>query len=195
MKTLLFNPFKKYSERHLFIIGVVFTLIGTALGYVFKTRFDGVIDSHIVSDIMWDKVLFDNIINIFCLILFLYISAKYINKKTRIIDIITTSMIARTPIYILPLFNINDVMSMAVKEIIQNSTYGPELINHVSFFSLFLVIVFSIVSILFLVWYIALLFNGFKVASNAKEKISVILFILSVLLAEILSKILIYQFN
>jgi hypothetical protein len=37
------------------------------------------------------------------------------------------------------------------------------------------------------------LFNGIKVASNAKGKTPIILFIISLLLAEILSKFLIFQ--
>lgn len=107
MKSLLFQPFEKYSEKTLLLLGIIFTLIGSFIAYAFNIRFDGVLDVHIVSDALWYQTLIDNLINIFCLIIFLYSSAKYINKKTRIIDIITTSIIARIPLYLLPLININ----------------------------------------------------------------------------------------
>ncbi len=173
--------------------GVIFTLIGSIIASSFNIRFDGVIDIHIVPNALFYQTLLDNLINIFCLVLFLYISAKYINRKTRLIDILTTSVVARAPFYLLPFFNINGIIGRASEEIIQ--IVNPELISQISSTNLFIISVFGINTILFLVWYISLLFNGFKVASNAKGKVPIILFIVSLLFAEILSKFLIFQFN
>ncbi len=193
MKTLLFKPFEKYSEKTLLFAGLIFTIIGSYLAYLFKTRFDGVLDIHIVPNTFFYQTLLDNLINISCLVLFLSISTKYINKKTRLIDVFTTAIVARTPYYLLPFFNINGLVGKASEEIIQYA--NPELISQISFSSWLIIILFSLISILFLVWYISLLFNGFKVASNAKGKTPIILFSLSLLLAEILSKFLIFKFN
>lgn len=193
MKILLFKPFEKYSEKTLLLVGVIFTLIGSFVSYTFNIRFDGVFDIHFVSNALFYQALLDNLINIFCLILFLYISTKYINKKTRLIDILTTSMVARVPFYLLPFFNINGMIGKASEEIIQFA--NPELISQISSSNLFIIVVFGIITILFLVWYISLLFNGFKVASNAKGKVPIILFSISLLFAEILSKFLIFQLN
>ena len=102
MKILLFKPFEKYSEKRLLLIGVFFTLLGSFFAYVFNIRFDGIIDIHIVPNTLSYQALLDNLINIFCLVLFLYISTKYINKKTRLIDILNTALVARTPFYLLP---------------------------------------------------------------------------------------------
>lgn len=191
MKLLLFKPFEKYSEKTLLLIGVFFTLLGSFFAYVFNIRFDGIIDVHIVPNTLYYQALLDNLINIFCLVLFLYISTKYINKKTRLIDILNTALVARTPFYLLPFFNINDVIEKASEEVIQFA--NPGLISQISSSNLFIIIVFGLISILFLVWYISLLFNGFKVASNAKGKTPIILFVISLLLAEVLSKFLIVQ--
>ncbi|PKG43647.1 hypothetical protein [Psychroflexus sp. MES1-P1E] len=191
MKILLFKPFEKYSEKTLLLIGVFFTLLGSFFAYVFNIRFDGIIDIHIVPNTFSYQALLDNLINIFCLVLFLYISTKYINKKTRLIDILNTALVARAPFYILPFFNINGVIKKASEDVIQFA--NPELISQISSSNLFIIIVFGIITILFLVWYISLLFNGFKVASNAKGKTPIILFVISLLLAEVLSKFLIVQ--
>jgi hypothetical protein len=193
MKTLLFKPFEKYSEKTLLLVGVIFTLIGSFVAYTFNIRFDGVFDVHIVSNTFFYQALLDNLVNIFCLIIFLYISTKYINRKTRLIDILTTSMVARVPFYLLPFLNINGVISRASEDIIQFA--NPELISQITFSNLLIITVFGIITILFLVWYVSLLFNGFKVASNAKGKVSIILFIISLLFAETLSKFLIFQLN
>ena len=191
MKILLFKPFEKYSEKTLLLAGVFFTLLGSFFAYVFNIRFDGVIDVHIVPNSLPYQALLDNLVNIFCLVLFLYISSKYINKKTRLIDIINTALVARAPFYLMPFFNINGVIQKASDDVIQFA--NPELISQISSSNLCILIVFGIIAILFLVWYISLLFNGIKVASNAKGKTPIILFIISLLLAEILSKFLIFQ--
>jgi hypothetical protein len=193
MKLLLFKPFEKYSEKTLLSVGVIFTLIGSFAAYTFNVRFDGVFDVHIISNTLFYQALLDNLVNIFCLIIFLYLSTKYINRKTRLIDILTTSMVARVPFYLLPFLNINGVIEKASEDIIQFA--NPELISQISSSNLLIITVFGVITILFLVWYVSLLFNGFKVASNAKGKISIILFILSLLFAEILSKFLIFQLN
>ena len=103
MKTILFRPFERYSEKTLVIVGVAFTLIGSLLGAVFQGRFDGVLDMHFVPSTSFYQVLIDNVINIFCLVLFLFLSAKYINNKTRLIDILTAAMVARIPYYFMVL--------------------------------------------------------------------------------------------
>lgn len=193
MKTLLFKPFERYSEKTLLTVGVVFTLIGSFIAYLFHIRFDGLIDFHIYKDATFLQVLIDNIVNVFSAVLLLFIMAKFINKKTRLVDIIATSLVARLPYYLLPFFNINNALGKSGKEIEQ--LINPELIDQISFSSLAIIIVFVIVSILFLVWYIALLYNGFKVASNAKGTKHIILFSVAILLAEILSRFLINQLS
>lgn len=193
MKTILFRPFERYSEKTLVIVGVAFTLIGSLLGAVFQGRFDGVLDMHFVPSTSFYQVLIDNVINIFCLVLFLFLSAKYINNKTRLIDILTAAMVARIPYYFMVFGNINNTMSKASEEIMQ--LVNPEMVEQVGTSSLLLVIGFGLISIVFLIWYIALLYNGFKVASNAKGNTPIVLFILSILLAEVLSKVLIHYLN
>ena len=191
MKILLFKPFEKYSEKTLLLVGIFFTLLGSFFAYVFNIRFDGVIDVHIVPTSLPYQALLDNLVNIFCLVLFLYISSIYINKKTRLIDIVNAALVARAPYYLLPFFNINGVIQKATNNVIQFA--NPELISQISSSNLCILIVFGIIAILFLVWYISLLFNGIKVASNAKGKTPIILFIISLLFAEVLSKFLIVQ--
>ena len=58
---------------------------------------------------------------------------------------------------------------------------------------LIFILLFAMLTLAFVVWFFALLWNGFKVATNAKGIKPVILFIIAVLLSEIISKtILIY---
>jgi len=63
------------------------------------------------------------------------------------------------------------------------------------FDNLILILVFALIGILILVWFVVLAYNGFKVATNAKGTKSTLLFIVSLLVAEILSKIIFHQIS
>lgn len=192
MKTILFDPFKKYQENTLFIIGLISLIFGSLLAYLLFARFDGVLDLHFVPHItVWQPFL-DNTINSIALTGILFLIAKYINKKTRLIDILNSVLIARIPYYILPLFNINNFIADAgnvfTNAFILNSTMNPA---DISTKALLIIVFFALISIMILVWYMALLYNGYKVACNAKGIKSVLLFVVAIIAAEIVSKMLI----
>ncbi|TDE45997.1 hypothetical protein E0I26_04735 [Flavobacterium rhamnosiphilum] len=193
MKTLLFNPFEKYSDRTLIAFGLLFSLIGGYLGFVFNARFDGVIDLHFVEKVSVYQPLFDIAIDIFCSSILLFSVGKLINNKTRFIDILSVSMIARIPFYFLSFFNINNLMYNISKRIL--SMIAPEKIHNFVITDIPVLLVVSMTTILFLIWLIVLLYNGFKVATNAKETKHTLFFIGALIFAEILSKILIITLN
>lgn len=200
MKTILLNPFKKYSERTLLGIGVVMLLIGSFLGFYFQARYDGVLDLHFVKNIQWQEPLFDNLINIFSLSSLLFIVGKYLNRKTRLIDILNTVLIAQLPFYLMTLTNINGFMVKSSEKLLtvlmpQGSNVpvlNPQEVMPIINDSLGFILFSSATSILVLVWVIILLYNGFKIAVNAKGTKAIVLFIAVILLAEILSKLILY---
>lgn len=196
MKTVLFNPFEKYTENRLLVLGILITLIGSYLGYLFHGRFDGVIDLHFVPSITLFEPLIDNLINIFSLFLFLFVLGKYINPKTRLIDILTPVMIARLPFYLLTFSNYQNYISGVTEKLIASIDFQntPTDLN-IATSDLVITLLFSGISILFLVWFIILLFNGFKVATNSRGIKNNLLFAGAIILAEILSKIIFIFLN
>ncbi|NDI97542.1 hypothetical protein GWA97_00445 [Flavobacterium sp. LaA7.5] len=191
MKTILFNPFIKYSEKQLLLAGVLFTITGTIAGYCFSTRFDGALDAHISPNITLAESFTDNACNIISLFVSLYLAARYINKKTRGIDILTTILVARLPVYFLSLLNIGNSLYGISKKIITSNPYDLNL----TYTEVITLLFYLIITLSFVVWYIVLLYNGFKVACNAKTVKHNILFAVALLVAEILSKILISIIN
>jgi len=193
MKTLLFKPFERYSEQKLLIAGLLFTFLGTYTAFAFGFRLDGVFDAHLSKDISLLKVMLDAAINIFSLFFFLFIAAKIVNGKTRAIDILNGIMVSRLPLYLLTFFNINQWIGKSTDRIGQ---YTPnELIQHINPSDIWAIAIFGLVTIIFIVWLIALLYNAYKVACNAKGLKATVLFIAALILAEILSKVLIHNFN
>jgi hypothetical protein len=184
MKKILLNPFEKYNENQLFLFGVLITLLGSYLAYYFGARLDGALDLHFSDGIELKQPFLDNAINIPTLVIFLYIAALSINKKTRIIDIMNTVLVSRTILCIIPLFNIGGLMYTPGEDPMSMST--PEMAIQ---------IIFAIILIAFIIWFIALLYNGFKVATNLKTTKHKIIFAVAILAAEILSKYIIITLN
>jgi hypothetical protein len=189
----LYNPFELYSERQLLIFGLVMTLIGSFLGYSFNGRFDGIIDFHLLESVTFFEVVLDNLFNTVLLTTLLFITGKLINSKTRFVDVLNASLIARFPFYILPFCNFNNVMYD-----VSNRTYDIMVagsFNAISTPDIILLMLFSFVAIFTLIWFSVLLWNGFKVATNAKGIKNIILFIFTILVVEIVSKYIITTFN
>lgn len=195
MKKLLFKPFEKYSETKLLTFGIPLTIVGLLIGVVFNARFDGVLDVHFFEDVSIITAILDFLIAIFCLLLFLFVAAKIVNEKTRFIDVLSTIIIARVPIYLLSFFNFKNKLGVISQKLIDHLSETKGAFKHLEKSEMGLLITASLASVLITIWYISLLYNGYKVSSNAKGTKSTVLFITALLLAEIVSKILIENFN
>lgn len=193
---VLFNPFEKYSEKTLLIFGITATVLGSLLGYLLNARFDGIIDMHLVQEVRFQNILIDNLINTLVLFILFFAFGKIINPKTRAIDILNVSMICRIPMYLVALGNIGGYLERAT----QNMIDGIDLENlqnvpQFELLDLSVILIFSVISIGFLVWMIVLFWKGFKTATNTKGTKNIIIFIVLFIAAEILSKYLIGTFN
>ncbi|MFK7756075.1 MAG: hypothetical protein AB8B53_04000 [Flavobacteriales bacterium] len=192
MKTLLFKPFDRFSETALITVGLIAAVIGSYLAHLFQVRFDGALDLHFSPDLVSLETAFiENGINIACLTLFSFIAGKLINKRVRLVDLLAVSLIARIPFYLVSLMNSSNALSAASNEVLE--AVRAESLESISSSSMMLLGVLALVSILVLVWYIALLWRGFKVATNAKGSTHIIYFIGALLVAEVVSKLLIVQ--
>ncbi|MDT0293328.1 hypothetical protein ACFQ3R_08300 [Mesonia ostreae] len=186
---LLYNPFERYQERTLILVGSLALVAGAVLAFFFKARFDGVLDLHFASQIELWQAFADQGVNVACLLISLGAVAFYMNKRTRIIDMLAVCLFARLPYYLLSVFNVNGLMVRISEEILKDPMALAK--GDIAIANLFLLLVFSGFSLLAIVWQLALLYNGTKVASNAKGTTYTILFVIAIIVAEILSKLLI----
>lgn len=182
MKKLL-NPFETYSEKQLLFFGLIGSLVGVIVAYLFNARFDGILDIHFDEMVTWKEVIVDNLINVLVLSVLLFAVGKIINPKTRFIDLFNASLICRIPYYFMPVFNSNNYMFQIGEEIMSTIQKGN--FNEISTMSVISNLIFAVLAIISLIF---LLWNGFKIATNAKGKKPIILFVTGLLLAEILSK-------
>ncbi len=196
MKKVLFNPFEQFSERPLILFGISVTILLSMTGAFFNARFDGVIDLHFSTPTFFINTLTDNAINIVILSLALFTLGKYRNNKTRFVDVFTASLIARIPYYILPFFNWNNTVLVESEKLLkQFMTVQPGVAPQFETTNMLVLVLFAGFSLLFLAWFIYLLYQGYKVATNAKGGIEIVLFGVTILIAEVFSKIIFYLIN
>lgn len=196
MKKVLFNPFEQYSERQLILFGIAITLVLSFTGAFFNARFDGVLDLHFSTPTFFINTLTDNVINIVILTIALFTLGKIRNNKTRIIDVFIASLIARIPYYLLPFFNWDNLILKESENLLkQFLTLQPGMIPEFHGSQLLILAVFSLISIVFIAWFLYLLYQGYKVATNAKGAVEVVLFGITILIAEVISKSIFYILN
>ena len=182
MKTLLFNPFSKYSETTLLVVGLAATVIGSFAAYSLGFVFDGVLDIHTSNFSFVNNILY-NFINIAIVTLMVMAVSYAVNKKTRFVDILNAALLYRIPFYI-SLFFLNIEAFKKTSELIVESRST----NNITSGDFAVLMLVSGISLVMLVWAICLLVNGFKVATNVKKTVHYVLFAVALLVAEILSK-------
>lgn len=189
MYKIFYNPFEKYAAEKLVPFGILSVLIGAFLAYCFNAEFDGALDLHFDNSVNIYQILTFLIVDIALLSFSLIIFGKYINPKTRIIDIYATVLVAKIPAYLFTFLNINNYSYNLSQKIVKSFlTKNAIEIDTIDYFALSIQ---TIASMILIVWTIILLYNGFKIATNAKETKDKILFAVAILIAEIISKIII----
>ena len=194
MKKYLLNPFEKYSEKSLLLIGLLGACLGILFSFLFDVRFDGAIDMHLVNQLSLNQATIDLCINTLVISILLFVAGKIYNSKTRFIDILATTLVSRIPLYFVPLLNISNTIGQATEQLL---TLIKDPLNmdfsSISSSDLTIITIFAIVGIAATIWSIALLYNGYKVASNAKKSRAIVHFVVALVLSEIITKVIFYQ--
>lgn len=197
MKELLFNPFKRFAGVQALLAGIAILLLTALLASSFGLRYDGAIDAHFVSaekKVTFLTSVLEQLTNIITVSIFLYLAAFVAGARhTRPIDVVGTIALARFPYMFIPLLNIGGFFS--------NISFAAENINNqedaLAMFqdtNLVMLLLLSIPIIALVVWFVALLFNAYKVSTNLKGSKLIASFIVGLLLAEIVSIIIIRNY-
>jgi len=188
MKTLLFNPFERYSEQQLLLFGSITAVVGVVCASLTNTHFDGVLDTHFGRNVSLKTAALQSLINSVSIVLVFYPLGKWINSKTRLIDIFNLSLIIKIPAYFMMPLNINNWAYLKTEPLME-SLSNPFNIQLTTELIVFLTLT-SILAIVVLVWLFVLLYNAFKIATNLKETKHIIMFVIAIFVAEIVSKVL-----
>ncbi|SFD80028.1 hypothetical protein SAMN05518672_103265 [Chitinophaga sp. CF118] len=181
MKTSwIFNPFTYIAGLKSLIIGWILILITACIAYYSKTHFDGVVDAHVwLGDLSIKYYFLEPVVDWGCLVLVIFLAGKFFSVSSiRFIDVAGTLALARAPMLFLAIVNF---ALPGIKDIYQ--------MDALAILAIFTTVILEI-------WMIALMYNAFKVSCNIKGNKAVGVFIASLIIAEIFSKIflhLLYQ--
>ena len=189
----LFNPFRFIAGFKALLLGLTIILISGLIGSFSNTHFDGVLDLHTgAAAPMW-FFLVEGLIDWICLAVPLFLFGLIVSRSSfRTIDVLGTQALARWPYLIAALAmlpNANKrVLAYLMSKLIQTAPAAA--INPAD------VLVFGfamIVVLLMTIWMVALMYRAYAVSCNIKGARAVVTFIVSLLGAEVLSKITIYS--
>ncbi len=183
-KKFMLNPAEYLAGSMGLLVGFIGMLITVLAGYYTRGHLDGVVDMHLGKQFsllaQTEEVFLVWIITF----LALFISAKIISKTSfRIIDLLGTLAIARIPlILLLPI----SYFCVPSEEVLKKLT---DTSHQIAFSEVAPLLVIGIVSFVFIAWVCVLMYNAFCTSCNVKGKNALISFIIAMLAAEILSKI------
>ncbi len=180
MKKWLFNPFIYIAGARSLIFGWAVMLLTAFIGHFNKVHFDGVIDLHSGRETPIWFYFADQFIDWGCATLVFYIAGRIFSRSSvRLIDVAGTMALARWVWIIAVIIDVCFIPSLPENGSIQ------DIINSIGF----VFIVGAFLMLIILVWFVALMYNAFSISCNLKGNKATGVFIVCLLIAEIISKI------
>lgn len=186
---ILLNPFSKLNERLLLSVGILSFVTGIFLAYYLQVGLQ-VLRINTLAELTLLDTFSKHTLLVVILSLGLFLIGKWINKKTRFIDILNTVLIALIPYYISFLQNIKGFMANETENIL-NSLEEGKILEYMPSPWLFII---SMVGLLFFIYYIYLLFIGFKTATNAKKTWHYIVFFVGLIILDLIISFVVNSF-
>lgn len=162
----IFNPFEKFDEKILLLIGIIFFLLAIPLCFWTNTCFISIYRiAPFTTNNLYDLIL-PTFISFATMIIVLFILGKIFYRKTRIIDIANAVLISQIPLIILITFEGIDFVKNAVENVVNYQQQPTETFPFVDFL---VMIFYTIANVGCLIYSIAIFYNGFKTATNIKK--------------------------
>ena len=190
--TLLFNPFVYVAGAEALGLGLAAILGASLIGFISRTHFDGVLDTHTGAHAPLWIFLAEGLVDWLSLGLVLLIFGKIIsNTAFRTLDLFGTQALARWPTLFIGLLTLPPAYQRFNRELLAAVSTPGSLPNFASpdaavFFAV------AILVLPLICWMVALMYQAYSVSCNVKAGKAIGTFIAGLILAEILSKIGVY---
>lgn len=193
MNNFLINPFVRIAGLQSLMIGAATILVTAFIASFGNIHLDGVLDLHVGgsgSSVGMGLALIEGLINLGSITLFVYLAGLIFSKSSiRFVDVMGTQSMARFPYLIAcigSLFLSDEKILSYVEYEFMHKGDPVQLVvwDYISF------ILAAIIFMGMFVWSLVLMYKAYSVSCNVKGGKSVVTFIVALLLAETLSKIL-----
>jgi hypothetical protein len=194
MKKWLFNPFEMVAGWTSVIIGLAIIIITSLVAYFTRVHLDGVIDLHAGTETTITFSFIEGFVDWLSMAVLIYFSGLIISSSSiRFIDVIGTNAMARAPYLLACLFSVlipnEKIMKYFEWEFFHKGEQVVLLTSDIVLFTLG-----SLVMILCSIWMIILMYRAYSVCCNVKGTKGIVSFIVTLIISEILSKILLSFF-
>lgn len=170
----IFNPFLKYSERQLFVVGILGFVAMSAVCIFIKEEMDGILHWGDAGGHTIQQILLINLGIMLSTILIYFVFGKIINRSTRLIDVANAFLLSTIPSTLVLLWGKIPLFHHATQNLgeIANdkSSYTLKIID------LIIASLSALVAIPLIIYIVILMFNGFKTAANMKKTWQIIAF-------------------
>lgn len=184
----LFNPFRFIAGFKALLLGLAIILISAFVGSFGNTHFDGVLDVHIGFEAPLWFFFAEGLIDWICMVIPLFFFGLIVSRSSfRMIDVFGTQALARWPYLITAAVLFPDANRKVIVYLMSKLTQTAPVaaINYVDVF----VFAFAmLLTILMVIWMVALMYRAYAVSCNIKGARAIITFIVSLIGAEALSK-------
>jgi len=193
LRQWLFNPFQFIAGSGALLVGLAVILVTAFLGSLSNTHFDGVLDVHTGRAAPLWFFLTEVLIDWLCLSVVLLIAALFVSRSSfRIVDVFGTQALARAPhllsvLAVLPKGS-NRFAEYLLSKITQQAPTTTIKSTDILFF-----VAGTIVMLLMIIWMVVLMYRAYAISCNVKGGKAVSSFIAGLIIAEILSKLAIWQ--
>jgi len=181
---LLINPYTRITGFRAFGLGLVFLFLMGLVGAYSRTAFDGVLDMHLSSNLSMSNSFYYLTIDMFCLVFLMWIAGQFVSNNLRLVNLVGTITLAKAPYLILALAGYL-VKSINLSELQRNPG---------AIFQSSSLVFITLLSLPVIIWSITLMYNALKSSCKIKGTKLIIALVLALISAEIVSKILIYEF-
>ncbi len=191
LRQYLFNPFRTIAGFKALLLGMGFITTTSIIASVGGVHFDGVLDVHIHKPGPMGLFLIENLINWLCMVLFLFFSALIVSRSQwRFIDILGTQALSRWPTLITALVMLPDA-NRRFGEYLMSKLSQSGTTTTVNSTDAVIFFIAAIIAVLMIIWMVALMYKAYAVSCNVKGAKAIVTFIISLIMAEVVSKVLI----
>lgn len=189
MKNYILKPFHYFQEKQLLLLGLSTGLLSCLVQLITHSRIISILQiTAIDQHPTFLQAIADFTISSIVMAVALFIFGRIINQKTRFIDIFNTVTVARIPLFIPLLFDINGYISDKQKILLQSINNPDALANQTTLF--IPVILFALLALLLLIAFGYYIYQGFKTATHLKKTGHIIVFIVLTLGVDLLTRLL-----
>lgn len=175
----LLNPFDRMPDIPGVFVSLIVAVLSVVVGVWLKIRFDGALDVHAASaPVGMGQAVLDQGVAWIGFSLVLWGTSLIFAKQGRFVDFLITVGVSR--IALLPIGVITGVLfpdPNVLVRIVMSTPYHP------------MVLLIALVGIVFMVWFVTWLFQGFKTASGLAKGRLIVAFVVAIIAAEALSKL------